>query len=92
MTQDEQGSFNHHASARFWQLYEALPAEVRAVADKNYTLLRSNPRHPSLHFQKIGTLWSVRAGMHHRALGTEVDDGLLWIWIGTHGDYDKLVG
>ena len=81
----------HHASSRFWSLYEALPLEVRQVADKNYELLRSNPRHPSLHFKRIGKLWSVRAGLQHRALGTDVDDGVMWIWIGTHGEYDRLV-
>jgi hypothetical protein len=28
----------------------------------------------------------------YRALGTDVEDGILRIWIGTHGEYDKLVG
>ena len=65
---------------------------VREVADKNYELLRTNPRHPSLHFKRVGDLWSVRAGIHHRALGMEVPDGIMWIWIGTHGEYDKLIG
>ena len=26
------------------------------------------------------------------AMAVEVTDGLLWFWIGTHEDYDKLVG
>ncbi len=82
----------HYASSRFWALYEALPPEIRAVADKNYELLRTNPRHPSLHFKRIGHLWSVRAGIHHRALGTEAADGIMWVWIGTHGEYDKIIG
>jgi len=73
-------------------LYEALPEEVRALADKNYLLLKSNPKHPSLHFKRLGELWSVRVGAHYRALGTEVEDGIVWIWIGTHNDYDKIVG
>jgi hypothetical protein len=83
---------NHYASPRFWALYEASPSEIRDLADKNFQLLQSNPRHPSLHYKKIGDLWSVRVGAHHRALGTEVDDGVYWIWIGTHSDYDKIVG
>ena len=82
----------HHASSRFWALYEALAKEVRALADKNYLLLKSNPKHPSLHFKRLGDLWSVRVGAHHRALGTEVEDGIVWIWIGTHSEYDKIVG
>jgi len=30
--------------------------------------------------------------LRHRALGIEVDDGIMWIWIGTHAEYDKIVG
>jgi len=82
----------HFASAKFWSLYTALPASVRKVADKNYSLLRIDPHHPSLHFKRIGTLWSVRVGQHHRALGIDVREGVQWFWIGTHADYDRLIG
>jgi hypothetical protein len=27
----------------------------------------------------------------YRALGTEVEDGIVWVGIGTHDEYDKLV-
>jgi hypothetical protein len=81
----------HYASARFWALYEAFPSNIRGLADKNYQLLKSDPKHPSLHFKRIGDLWSVRIGLHHRALGSPVDGGVLWVWIGTHADYDKIV-
>ena len=82
----------HYASSRFWALYDALPRGVRDVADKNYELLRTNPHHPSLHFKRIGELWSVRAGLHYRALGIDVEDGIMWVWIGAHGEYDRLIG
>jgi hypothetical protein len=82
---------NHHASPQFWALHEALPSDIRELADKNYKLLKSDPRHPSLHFKKIGDLWSVRIGLHYRALGMPVQDGIYWFWIGTHADYDKIV-
>ena len=82
---------NHYASPRFWALYEALPSDIRDLADKNYQLLKSDPRHPSLHFKRVGDLWSVRIGLHHRALGMPADDGVYWFWIGTHADYDKIV-
>jgi hypothetical protein len=82
----------HYASSRFWALYSALPNQVREIADRNYELLRTNPHHPSLHFKRIADFWSVRVGLHHRALGIEVEDGIMWVWIGTHGEYDKIVG
>jgi hypothetical protein len=82
----------HFASAAFWSAYQKLPVQVRELADKNYSLLKVDPRHPSLHFKKIGRFWSVRVGMHHRALGVDVENGVLWFWIGSHSDYDALIG
>lgn len=84
---------NHTASARFWRCYEALPVEVRVLADKNFELLKQDPGHPSLQFKAIGggKLRSARVGLHHRALGLRTDDGVHWFWIGTHAQYDRLV-
>ena len=82
----------HHASGQFWRAYAALPAEIRALADACYARLKVDPRHPSLHFERVGRFWSVRVGAHHRALGVAVEDGVLWFWIGTHADYDALIG
>jgi len=81
----------HFASPAFWQAYQKLPANVRALADKNYALLKDNPQHPSLNFKKVGRFWSVRVGLRYRALAVEADDGLLWFWIGSHADYDALI-
>ena len=82
---------DHHASRRFWAPYDELPAEIREAADKNYKLLEANPRHPSLHFKKVRHYWSVRIGEGYRALGVDVEDGILWIWIGTHAEYDRKI-
>lgn len=84
---------NHFTLPRFWTLYNRLPNEIRKIADKNYKLLRSDPDHPSLYFKKIGSrgLWSVRVGISYRALGRETVDGIVWFWIGSHADYDKLI-
>lgn len=81
----------HFASPQFWTLYHQLPPEIRELADKNYELLKADPKHPSLHFKKIGGLWSVRVGAHFRALGLDKPEGVVWFWIGSHADYDKLL-
>jgi len=44
---------NHFTSSGFWRRYEALPKEVRDLADKQYALLKMNPSHPSLRFKKL---------------------------------------
>ena len=82
----------HFASPDFWACYDQLPAAVRELADKNFELLKADPRHRSLKFKKIGKYRSVRVGLHYRALAVEVSEGLLWFWIGSHSDYDKLLG
>jgi len=82
----------HLASPEFWGLYRALPQSVQDLADKSYALLKNDPRHPSLHLKKVGRFWSVRVGLHYRAVAVEVPDGQLWFWIGSHEDYNKLKG
>ncbi len=82
----------HHANPRFWRCYQGLPKEIRDLADRNYALLKSDSTHGSLHFKKVGSLWSVRVGLHYRALATEVGSDLVWFWIGSHAEYDTLVG
>ncbi len=56
----------HHTNPRFWRCYQGLPKEIRDLADRNHAVLKSDPAHSSLHFKKIGPLWSVRVGLHYR--------------------------
>lgn len=85
----------HRASPKFRAHYHALPMGVRKLADSKYELLKADRRHPSLHLKRVGELWSVRVGDHYRALGLDDDeadeDGIYWIWIGTHAEYDKIL-
>jgi hypothetical protein len=81
----------HFASPKFWAGYRNLPENIKELADKNFELLKTDPKHPSLHFKQIGKLWSVRVGRHYRALGLDHDEGIVWFWIGSHADYDKLI-
>jgi hypothetical protein len=82
------------ATARFWKLYAALPARVRQLARKNYRLWLDDQNHPSLAFKPLqggsGKRFSIRVGDHYRAIGQRLDDGIEWVWIGSHEDYNKL--
>lgn len=64
----------HFASSKFWACYKALPKEIKDLADKNFELLKADPKHPFLHFKQIGNLWSARVGKHYRALGLDKKD------------------
>jgi len=82
----------HRATPDFWARYRALPIQVQSLADKAFASLKTDPWHASLHFKKVGKFWSARVGIHYRAIGVDLSDGVLWFWIGSHADYDRLVG
>ena len=82
---------NHHTTADFWACRQRLTESVRKLADANYELLKTVPRHPSLHFKRVGKLWSVRVGIDFRALAVDGPEGPIWFWIGSHADYDRIV-
>jgi hypothetical protein len=82
---------NHFTDPRFWIEYNSLPEHVRKLADKNFTLLKLDPRHPSLRLKKVGPNWSARVGSDYRALANELPEGLVWFWIGHHSEYDKFL-
>lgn len=81
----------HFASPEFWTAYRLLPENIRALAEKNFDLLKSDPRHPSLQLKKVGRYVSARVGLRYRALAVETEGGLMWFWIGSHADYDALL-
>ncbi len=81
----------HYASPSFWDAYAKLPETARKHAHRNFGLLKSDTRHRSLVLKRVGRYWSIRAGGEFRALAVEIDDGLLWFWIGPHAEYDRLI-
>jgi hypothetical protein len=86
----------HHATAGFWRAYLSLPRMIRDRADKQFSLLRANPQHPSLQFKKIGErhgneIWSARVSLSYRALAIKRPDEYLWFWIGSHEAYELLI-
>jgi hypothetical protein len=86
-----QGAMRFFADPSFWNCYHKLPKSIQQLADKNFDLLKQNPKHASLHLKKIRDFWSVRVGVKYRALAIEVEEGLVWFWIGTHAEYDKFI-
>jgi hypothetical protein len=78
---------------RFRAAYAALPEGIQRKARLAYQLFRDNPSHPSLHFKKVDepNIYSVRVGLGYRALGVlEVSD-IVWFWIGSHSEHDKMI-
>lgn len=57
----------------------SFPPISRRLADESYELLRRDPKHPSLHFKRLGRFWSVRVGLHYRALAVEHENRMVWL-------------
>jgi hypothetical protein len=73
----------------FRKLFVKLPQRIKETAKKNYELWKENPFHSSLEFKEVKpkeNIWSVRVGIGWRALG------VVWFWIGSHAEYDKILG
>ena len=85
---------NSHTTGRFRKAFEELPPQVQRQAKEAYKLFKQNPHHPSLRFKQVHStkfIYSVRASLGYRALGVREDDDIIWFWIGSHSDYDKLI-
>jgi mRNA-degrading endonuclease RelE of RelBE toxin-antitoxin system len=87
---------NSHADKPFRDRLLALPQSVQEDARKAFQQFQQDARHPALQFKKVTgkdgkEYWSARIGLHYRALARMGKDGVHWFWIGTHGEYDKLV-
>jgi mRNA-degrading endonuclease RelE of RelBE toxin-antitoxin system len=79
---------------RFRKAFRKLPPTVQRQAKAAYHLWRDNPSHPSLQFKRIHSrepIYSVRIGIGWRAVGVRSDDTVVWFWIGSHAEYDKLL-
>jgi mRNA-degrading endonuclease RelE of RelBE toxin-antitoxin system len=83
---------SHRTSKRYWRNFDQLPPEIQQLARRNFELLKADPHHPSLHLKRVGEYWSVRVGLEYRAVGTDSPDGIVWVWIGPHGEYVRLFG
>ena len=81
----------HRATPRFWACYRGPSVEIQQLADCCHRLLLQDSRHPSLHFKRVGPFWSVRVGLHYRALAIDEAGDVLWVWIGPHAEYDTLL-
>ena len=81
-------------TADFRRDLAALPAPIRRQARDAFRQFIAEPNHPSLRFKKLpphDDLWSVRISKDYRAIARWKGDVLLWFFIGSHADYDKLI-
>jgi len=79
---------------RFWKSYDLLPAKIRRQAREAYDLFEQDPYYPSLHFKRIHStrpIFSARVSKGYRSVGIIQGDEIVWFWIGSHSEYNRLV-
>ena len=82
----------HTATGGFWNKFNSLPIEIQDLARQQFELMKIDQMHPSLHLKRVKTFWSVRVNQDFRALGKDFPGGIIWLWIGDHREYDRLIG
>lgn len=75
----------------FWKDYQPLPKKIQKAATKQYSLWLRDPKKPSLRFKKVGDYWSARVTGAYRAIGIMDGDTVIWFFIGTHAEYERLL-
>ncbi|WP_148073203.1 ParE family toxin-like protein [Bythopirellula goksoeyrii] len=75
--------------------FDKLPKSVQERARAAYRRFQTDSSHPGLQFKRLQTsqsLWSIRVTESYRAVCVrESADKVIWFFIGTHAEYDKLL-
>jgi hypothetical protein len=75
-------------------MFADLPEQVQEQAREAYRQFKEDPNYPSLKFKKVHPqlpIYSARVNRDYRAVGQLDEDTVIWFWIGSHADYDKLL-
>lgn len=83
-----------YTTEQFRKFLAQLPKEVRKQAKQAYIQFEKDPYHPGLRFKRVHSkrpVYSVRISRNYRALGVQQDNRMIWFWIGSHADYNKIL-
>lgn len=81
-------------TAEFRKSFAALPKQVQEQTREAYRQFKENPSYPSLRFKKVHPelpIYSARISNNYRALGQLDGDTVIWFWVGSHAEYDRLL-
>jgi mRNA-degrading endonuclease RelE of RelBE toxin-antitoxin system len=81
-------------TAQFRKSFADLPKQVQEQTRAAYRQFKENPSHPSLRFKKVHPelpIYSARISKNYRVVGQLDGDTVIWFWVGSHTEYDKLL-
>lgn len=79
---------------KFRRAFADLPKQVQQQTREAYRQFKQDPNHPSLRFKKIHPelpIYSARISKSYRAVGQLDGDTVIWFWVGSHAEYDRLL-
>jgi hypothetical protein len=82
-------------TSQFRKLFADLPQQVQERTREAYRQFKQDPSYPSLRFKKVHPflpIYSARISQNYRAVGQLDGDTVIWFWVGSHADYNKLLG
>lgn len=82
-------------TAQFRKMFADLPQQVQQQARTAYRQFQQDPSYPSLRFKKVHPelpIFSARINKNYRAVGQLEGDTVIWFWIGSHTEYERLLG
>lgn len=85
---------NSRMTSQFRKLLANLPKEIQQQSKEAYRRFRDNPYYPSLYFKRIHStqsIYSVRISRDYRAVGVQHSNEIIWFWVGSHSDYDRML-
>jgi hypothetical protein len=81
-------------TAQFRKLFADLPEQIQEQTRQAYRQFIENPTHPSLRFKKVHPelpIYSARINKDYRSVGQLEGDTIIWFWVGSHANYDRLL-
>jgi len=85
---------NSVITVRFRKTYAGLPEHIQKIAIKAFRTWKEDMYHPGIQYKQVHKtkpIYSVRITLSYRAIEVKEKNTLIWFWIGTHAEYDKLI-
>jgi hypothetical protein len=82
-------------TAQFRKMFADLPKQVQEQTRKAYLQFKKDPSYPSLRFKKVHPklpIYSAIINRDYRAVGQLEEDTVIWFWVGSHAEYNVLLG
>jgi len=83
-----------HTTEQFRKLFTGLPKEIQKQAKEAYAHFKKDHFYPGLQLKRVHStrpIYSARISKDYRVVGIQQNSTIIWFWIGSHSDYEKIL-